>query len=208
VCQAPPLESPLCATCESELATLPDAVCSNCRLFVNARQVCPLGHTDLVVHALGLFDSHYRALLHAFKFHDDLSAGRWLGQRLGRMLTRRGTLTVEAVVPVPLHRVRQRERGFNQSEVIGHEVARALGVPLIQPVARRANTRTQSLLPREERLVNVRGAFEVTRGLQNMPVLLVDDVITTGATLEACAESLRAGGSGPIVGAAVALAEP
>lgn len=208
VCKAPPQGGPLCARCELELATLKAAVCSSCRLFVRPEGLCPLGHTDLVVHALGLFDSHYRALLHAFKFGGDLRAGRWLGQRLGRALAEAGTLDVGAVVPVPLHRVRMRERGFNQSEVIGREVARSLGVPLVLALSRRRNTRAQSLLQRQERLENVREAFVATTRLENTPVLLVDDVLTTGATLASCADGLREAGSGPIVGAAIALAEP
>ncbi len=208
MCNAPPQGAPLCAECEACLATLPAAVCSSCRLFVLPHDRCPLNHSDLVVHALGLFDSHYRALLHAFKFRGDLRAGCWLGQRLGRTLAERGTLKVASVVPVPLHRVRLRERGFNQSEWIGREVARALGVPLVEALVRRRNTRAQSLLPRQERLANVREAFVARSRMENAPVLLVDDVLTTGATLAACADSLRSAGSGPVVGAAIALAEP
>lgn len=209
VCRATPQAGPLCADCECALARLPGPVCSGCRLFVTPDLECPLGHSDLVVGALGLFDHHYRTLLHALKFHGDLHTGRWLGRRLGTTLAGWGVAErVKFVVPVPLHRVRQRERGYNQSYEIGVEVARALAVPLVQPLTRRRPTKSQTSLAREERLENVREAFECTTDLEGAPVLLVDDVLTTGATMASCTSALHAAGAGPIFGATVALAEP
>jgi ComF family protein len=147
-------------------------------------------------------------LLHALKFHGDLRAGRWLGRRLGAVLHREHlSEQVRAVVPVPLHGVRLRERGFNQSRVLAEEVASALGLPVVESVSRQRNTRSQALLPREERLTNVHGAFTVGSPQENAPVLLVDDVLTTGATLAACAAALGTAGAGAVVAATVALAE-
>lgn len=208
VCQAPPGTSPLCASCEGSLCTLPGPACSRCRLFVPHGGACPLGHADLVVHALGLFDAHYRALLHALKFHGELRVGEWLGRRLGEVLATRNLADIGAVIPVPLHATRLRERGYNQSRVIAIEVALRLGVPLVEPLRRRRNTRSQTELSRQKRLENVADAFVAEKTLDSAPILLVDDVLTTGATLEACALALRAAGMGPVRAATVALAEP
>ena len=110
------------------------------------------------------------------------------------------------VVPVPLHQRRLRQRGFNQAELLARELSR--GLPLGKPPGQLVRTRAtppQVGHDRLWRLDNVRGAFE-WRGadLEGRSILLIDDVATTGATLDACASALRASGSGPVIGASVA----
>lgn len=208
LCNAPPTSGPLCPTCESELVTLPSAVCSDCRMFVTRQGSCPLGHEALVVRPLGLFDSHYRTLLHTLKFQGDLQVGLWLGRRLGETLRGENAgQRFRAVAPVPLHTVRQRERGFNQSAVLAREVASVLDLPFVEPLKRLRNTPSQTRLDRTARQENVARAFWVRPGNEVSPLLLVDDVLTTGATLEACASALRAAGVTEILAVAVALAE-
>jgi len=93
-------------------------------------------------------------------------------------------------VPVPLHRARRRSRGFNQAD----DLARHIGPPVVHALRRTRHTRTQTALPAPERRANVAGAFAVTSraaALLGATVLLVDDVRTTGATLEACATALK-----------------
>lgn len=102
----------------------------------------------------------------------------------------------DALVPVPLHRSRRRARGFNQAE----ELARHLG-PRVLPALRRVRaTPSQTDLPASRRHANVRGAFALLRGIdvRDLSVVLVDDVSTTGATLEACARVLKAAGAGEV----------
>jgi ComF family protein len=100
---------------------------------------------------------------------------------------------VEIVVPVPLHWRRRRRRGFNQAEAL----ARNLGLPCRNALRRRRSTPSQTDLPAAERQRNVRDAFALRRGAEvnGRIVLIVDDVATTGATIEACARVLRAAGA-------------
>jgi ComF family protein len=106
------------------------------------------------------------------------------------------------VVPVPLHPTKLREREFNQAARLGGHLARALGVPLAEKALRRVRpTRTQTLLTRQQRAENMRRAFGPGRGadaVRGRGVVLVDDVLTTGATTNACAEILRKAGAADV----------
>jgi ComF family protein len=104
-------------------------------------------------------------------------------------------LKFDCVVPVPLHPARLRERRFNQSEFIAQRVARRLGAPCRPGLLRRErDTPTQVGLTANQRRLNVRGAFKVTGEVKGKTVLIVDDLMTTGSTLLACAATLRRAG--------------
>jgi len=107
----------------------------------------------------------------------------------------------QLIVPVPLHPVKHREREFNQAERLAGHLATALKTPLNAELLRRVtSTRTQTLLTREQRAANMRGAFAIRpgQGLDGARVVLVDDVFTTGATTGACAHALLAAGAGDV----------
>lgn len=107
--------------------------------------------------------------------------------------------TVDAVVPVPLHWRRRRRRGFDQAALLAIPVARSIGAPVrLRGLRRVRHTASQIDLPRDERQENVRGAFRCWRLADAKRVLLVDDVKTTGATLSAASEALRAGGANEV----------
>jgi ComF family protein len=121
---------------------------------------------------------------------------RSLARPLANMMRRSGEdvlVSADVVVPVPLHRSRMRERGFNQARDMAHH----LGVPLVQALERTRATATQADLPASKRHANVRGAFRLARrvSVEGAIVVLVDDVSTTGATLEACATALLDAGA-------------
>lgn len=119
------------------------------------------------------------------------------------------TLTVisgpAALVPVPVHPERKRERGYNQAELIARELAKRRGFHVAPVLERRRPTTKQHRLDRAARLANLRDAFAVATGLEApSTVILVDDIITTTATLEACASVLKEAGTATVYGFAVA----
>jgi ComF family protein len=135
------------------------------------------------------------------KYNGVYAAGPELGLRLAEAL-HGWHGDAEVVVPVPLHRSRQRSRGYNQAAKLAEGFARRLDLPLDTSLLRRSR-RTQSQaagLNYQERLDNVHGAFEALRPAQGMRVLLVDDVLTTTATMQACASTLKAAGAASVCG--------
>lgn len=134
-------------------------------------------------------------LIHRFKYRGQVALGRILGTLLARRLAERGPPRVDAVLPVPLHPAREARRGYNQAREIAGFVADALGLPLQAALARRIrHTEEQAALPAIVRASNVRGAFEVRGAVPPLRVAIVDDVLTTGATVEELARGLRAAG--------------
>ncbi len=143
------------------------------------------------------------SLVRGLKFHGLRcllgDVGRILHGRLDVLDMLRGAV----LVPVPLHAVRQRERGYNQSLWLAQVFANEAGASCRELLVRTRDTGTQTALGREERLKNMRGAFALRQAVKIHPqqsYVLVDDVITTGATLDACASALlRAGAASPAV---------
>ena len=149
-----------------------------------------------------------RDLIHRFKYGGEV----WLGSVLGDFLAQglrdprlRGR-SFDTVVPVPLHPLRKREREFNQAEVLGRELARKNELFFCEALERLRYTVTQTHFDRRRRMENLRNAFKVRRNatVQGKDVLLVDDVLTTGSTLDECARVLLAAGAQSVRGLTVA----
>jgi ComF family protein len=106
----------------------------------------------------------------------------------------------QALVPVPLHSARQREREFNQAEILARLLSKRSGIPLALCLQRTRYTTTQTRLDRHERMENLRGAFRVrhTPSVTGRHLILIDDVFTTGSTVEECARVLRAAGAASV----------
>ncbi len=148
-------------------------------------------------------ESDYRKILYSIKYGDRRKLGRRMGALLGEQLAgSRLFAKCQAVVPVPLHPLRRWKRGYNQAEEIARGVAEAMGLPLeTKLLKRRRYTKTQTRLTGAEKAKNVQGAFRVDArraaelGRQGIRfLLLVDDTLTTGSTLAACANPLAASG--------------
>jgi ComF family protein len=146
------------------------------------------------------FEFPVDALVRALKFHGERAHARLLGTLLARERLRCTAPLPDMVVPVPLHALRLRERGYNQAAELARFAARELSLPLDRAVLQRQRaTREQSHLHLPERRRNVSGAFTTARALHGAPrVALVDDVVTTGSTVAAAATALLAGGAGAV----------
>lgn len=136
-----------------------------------------------------------RRLIHQFKYKGDRNVARDLGREMGRRAAHAGfTDSYDALIPVPLHRRRQSERGYNQSHVLAVGIADVTGLPVMTDVLLRSRaTPTQTHLSADQRYLNVHGVFSLGKGAgraAGLRLLLVDDVFTTGATCEACLEKL------------------
>ena len=152
-----------------------------------------------------------RALMHRLKYGGMTSIGVEFGRGLGERIREAGLGESDIVVPVPLHVSRMRERGFNQCEYIGRGVSAVTGCPLRAGVLRRTRfTPSQTPLGHGGRRENVREAFALPpharRTVAGKTVLLVDDVVTTGATMRSCAGVLHRAGAVAVVACAVAIA--
>ncbi|KLI99884.1 ComF family protein [Luteimonas sp. FCS-9] len=176
-----PWAGPACARCAVPLPA-GDALCGAC-----LRRPPPLD----AAHAAFVYGFPVDRLLPRLKFHRDLAAGALLSASMARALASRPR--PDALVPVPLHPARLRTRGYDQALELTRPLARALGLPLRTDLLRRRRaTAPQSRLDAPARRRNVRGAFAATaRGPLPAHVALVDDVMTTGATLHAAALALR-----------------
>jgi ComF family protein len=190
--RAPRIEPPFCATCSEPFqgAITEAFACANC--------------ADRTLHfesAVSAFRSRgvVRQLVHEFKYgkqaHLRHPIAEWLAEALAdpRLQGRR----FDAVVPVPLHPARRRERGFNQADLLAEILSRRAGVPLHAALQRVRYTTTQTAFDRSERMANLRDAFRLRKNadVRGLRVLLVDDILTTGSTLSECARVLKAGGA-------------
>jgi ComF family protein len=211
----PPLLD-LCAACEADLPGNA-AACARCAMPLPAGApqgvVCgaclrrpPRFDTALVPFRYAYPLDH---LVKDFKYHGRLAWGRVLGTVLARHVRAQAVELPECLLPVPLHAARHRERGFNQSGEIARHVARALGISLDLDLCRRVRaTADQATLTAKERRQNLRGAFALERSPQTCHIAILDDVLTTGSTVDELARTLKRGGVQQVSVWAVARAIP
>ena len=197
----------VCAVCSTDLFQGEHVICLSCiykipqtRFWNDAEN--PVAQTFWgrvnIENACAYFfftkGSKYRPLLHKLKYQGQREIGFELGLQLGQALVQSSLYTgIDYVVPVPLHPKKLRIRGYNQAEVIAEGVAKAMGVALsTKHLIKTEFTETQTRKTREERVKNVGESFRVVNQVEivGKHLLLIDDVITTGATLEACAIKL------------------
>jgi ComF family protein len=201
-----PVAEPMCALCgrpfASEIAAEAiQPLCRLCRLQYYAFD----GARSFAIYDDTLFEA--MALL---KYEQVSRLGDWFSGKLAEVVRRQATeWRVNAVIPVPLHAARRRERGYNQAELIARPLARGLGLRLESRVLQRLKPRPpQLVLSRTERWQSVRGAYAAREKarVDNLRILLIDDVMTTGATLDACARALKKAGAAAVFGLTVGRA--
>lgn len=200
----------VCADCRSTIPWLPQAVCPLCAAPSRLARICP-GCRDEPLRLDGAraacaFEGVTRKAVHDLKYRGLQDRAAFLAELLAQAIERR-PLAVDLLVPIPLAPGRRRQRGFNQSELIGQHLAGRLSAPMMSAVlVRTRETPRQVGRTAAERRANIEGAFtcampEVVRGRR---VAVVDDVMTTGATLGVAAEALRVAGASRVYGLAVA----
>lgn len=156
------------------------------------------GKTNLEsAHTLLYFDKHLavQKLMHELKYNGNQAVGVFLGELYGLELQQHlyTHLKYDVVIPIPLHKNKLHKRGFNQAELIAKGLSKSLNIPMdTTSLIRTVNTETQTKKNREERMLNVKDAFEVTdsKTLLQKRILLVDDVLTTGSTLIAASNTI------------------
>jgi ComF family protein len=144
------------------------------------------------VYCFGSYEGPLRDLIHLYKYGKIKTLARPLGDLLAAAIPRHERF--DAVTPVPLHWLRRWQRGFNQSELLARDIARRTGIPVVRPLRRLRSTSVQAGLSNTRRRQNVAGAFGC-RPILAKRILLVDDVLTTGATAAACALALKRAGA-------------
>jgi competence protein ComFC len=212
-------EKDICEVCWNSLVILTEPFCPYCKSFLEEGDTtcgfCKSAgefsedHKILLVRSLGRFDDYYQELIHRFKYGKKIPLGKRLGQRLGETINDDSIfLESDFLIPVPLHKSRYRERGFNQSDIVAEGISKITGLSVLKNVLKRKkNTKDQTNLSREQREENVRGAFVVSEPemINGKKIILVDDVITTGATLSECARMLKQAGAEKILGMTIAV---
>jgi len=178
--QIPRVEPPFCSRCGD--AVVVEGLCHRCR-------TAPLRIDG--IRSVVSFEGVLRKAVHRFKYKGCTALAGPLGSLMAAYWAQH-PMPVDVVVPVPLHAARLRERGYNQAALLAREMARQVGLPISQQtLIREYATLPQVKLNAEKRRENVSNAFHCSRdGVAGLRVLLIDDVCTTGATLEACAIAL------------------
>ena len=197
----------VCAGCEQPLSRGEQVVCVDClgklpgtgfqlkennpieklftgRINIEAATACYFFRKEAVL----------QNIMHQFKYHGRRDVGRYMGRQMGFIIAASGNSSqFDGLVPVPLYYTKEKKRGYNQSAILCEGVAEILHLPIIPHALKRIYaTESQTHKTRLDRWENVQSAFEVSKAnlLMGKHVLLVDDVVTTGATIEACAQHI------------------
>jgi len=205
----------LCDACIESFSRLLPPLCDRCGYPCVpgiACTHCPDGTGSLsFARAFGIYDGSLREAIHVLKYGGRARLGEPLGRLLADYARQDPALSEapwDAIIPVPIHPARQRQRGFNQSELLAAPVAEALGAPLeARWLIRIRRTSPQARLTRDRRLTNLRGAFRLREDAEvsGKNILILDDVLTTMSTVKEAARMLQEAGSRTIGALALAI---
>ncbi len=217
----------LCERCIRAIDTIHPPICARCGRAIHPDVAAAasgdgssyrcglcdeLGPELGAIRALAYFGGPMREAIYELKYHGVTVVAKPLGQMMAQAwpgLAPEGRERADAIVPVPLHPARERERGYNQAALLARELGRHLEHPVVENVLQRSrSTLPQVSLGTRARYANVHGAFRCrSESLRGRSVLLIDDVCTTGATLEAAAAALRRGGATAVTAYTLARAK-
>ena len=212
---------PICDPCLQSFPQLPVHVCERCGQpwsleaaeedsSASCRECRERGFAFHAARSFGLYQGGLARAIVLLKYEQLEPLGIWFARSLQEVVRNLPEkFAADLIVPVPLHRTRQKERGFNQVDLFGRPLARRLRLPYRPVLLKRERPRPEKhLLHYEERWEAVRGAFAIREGSQvdNSRILLLDDVMTSGATLDACSRALRDAGAKSVLGLTIARA--
>lgn len=194
-----------CESCGTDLLQKEELLCLRCAEALPVTHFQRYQHNPVekifwgrvpVDHAMAAYyysqSSCLQAMIHRFKYQQRKDIALYLGRKAGHLLQQSAWLhKITGIVPVPLFPHKLRQRGYNQSQLLAEGIAAVTGLPVLPALLQRQRyTGTQTRKDRSSRWQNVSGGFTATDGLAGHHLLLVDDVITTGATTEACCQAL------------------
>lgn len=201
----------LCSKCSAEVDLSGVFFCPQCHKETEFGCCCPeclnksflFSHFAITPYREGEIISK---LIHTLKYNFAEDVKVVFEQIIDEFVSQKKNLfaNIDLIIPVPLHKKRFAERGFNQAEIIAIILSQATNLPLSLLLKRSRYTKKQAKLKRVERLENLKNAFVIEGDIQNKNILLVDDVFTTGATTQACAEALLLSGAKEVKGFSVA----
>lgn len=197
-----------CGDCDATAVLIRQPACAACNRLTVRGEYCKRCSRSFSLSGV-LAGTYYRgpvtAALKALKYRHATQLAPALAAFQIVALARLRTLRRSILVPLPLHPARLRQRGHNQAYLLANPISRATGIPLRTDLGRIRNTRSQTGLTRQQRLINTAGAFRwLGPPLEGETVVLVDDIYTTGATLDAAAEACRRAGARQVWGLVVA----
>lgn len=211
-----------CVSCDNKLTPEENSICETCfakiktaeKTFLESEYKRKFNEEKIVKDFLSLFvfeeNSPIRDLLHGLKYDKKFKLGIFLGKILAANFDERiKTWDADFIIPVPLHKLKKAERGFNQSYYVAKGLVKSLDVKIKTHIIKRKRfTATQTKLNSEERKENMKDAFVITNKkiIDGKNIILLDDVITTGATISECARILKQNGANNIFAISVGIA--
>ncbi|MCF8267604.1 MAG: ComF family protein [Ignavibacteriales bacterium] len=199
-------ELPVCTSCLNGLIRTDESCLADIKSRTFYRKSSPDG-----LFSAYLFekDTHIQTLLHKIKysgyFRAGTTIGRHIGSEFGRLIAQ---FNADEIIPVPLHRLKYSERGYNQSYHIAVGLSRIIGVPVNKRgIKRIIHTKSQTGMTAKERVQNVKGAFTLSKNYnpEGKTIILLDDVITTGSTINECSRILKENGAAKVFAVSVAI---
>lgn len=212
-----------CPGCDNKLNTNENVLCINClsKLQIVSSEMIESEYerkysgskiiSGFVSHYVFEKDKELQHIIHALKYDKKFLIGKYLGENLGKYFASQfQSWNINLIIPIPLHHLKKAERGFNQSLYIAKGISVATGIPLNAIAVKRDRfTQSQTTLKVKERKENIKGAFKVRKSdaIKGKYILLVDDVMTTGATISECGRVLLEADANQIYAATVGLAD-
>ncbi len=213
-----------CPACNKKLPVHENLICQECILKIERTDLDLLKSeyerkfssklivSDFYSHFVFKADSELQAIIHAFKYEKKFLIGKMLGELLAEGLKDiKHDWKIDYIIPTPLHYMKKSERGYNQSYFIAAGIKNILGLEIKKNIViRTRHTKSQTTMPMSDRILNVNGAFKVKNEkiIRGKNILIIDDVITTGSTIQETGKVLLEAGANKIYAASAAIADP